>query len=78
MDEPEEESTGIFDETERQLHSTWNIIDESAGGLALGTTDLTHTRIRVGDLAGIQEDNGKSVWGLAIVRWVKCLSANRM
>lgn len=77
MDEPEEESTGIFDETERQQHTTWNIIDESAGGLALGTTDLTHVKIRVGDLAGMQEDKG-SAWGLAIVRWVKCLSPNRM
>lgn len=78
MEEPEEQSAGIFDETERQLHSTWTIIDESAGGLALGTSDLTHIKVRVGDLAGIQEENSASVWGLAIVRWVKCVSSNRM
>lgn len=76
IEKPVEQSTGIFDETERQQHTSWNIIDESAGGLALSATDLTHIKVRVGDLAGMRE--GKSVWGLAIVRWVKCLSPNRM
>jgi len=78
IEAPDEKPVGIFDETERQLHTTWSIIDESAGGLALGATDLQHIKVRVGDLAGIQEDKGKSTWGLAIVRWVKCLSSNRM
>lgn len=78
MEEPVAGPAGIFDETERQQHSTWQIIDESAGGLALGATDLTHIKVRVGDLAGIQEDKGSSSWGLAIVRWVKCLGPNRI
>ena len=77
LEEPEPGPAGIFDETNSQHHTTWNIIDESAGGLALGSTELAHVQVRVGDLAGIQED-GNNLWGLAIVRWVKCLSANRM
>jgi len=77
LEEPDHEPAGIFDEADSQHHSTWDLIDESAGGLALGATDLTHVKVRVGDLAGIQERGEKS-WGLAIVRWVKCLSANRM
>lgn len=48
----------------------WNIIDESAGGLALATSRATHQHTKAGDIMGIRGSNG-SHWEIVVVRWIK-------
>lgn len=48
----------------------WDVIDESAGGLAIETARPHHQRTKVGDIMGIRADeNGH--WEIAVVRWIK-------
>ena len=56
-----------------QSHESWQLEDESAGGMALRKKGLVHAPVRVGDLVAIRF-LGDSEWGLAVVRWAR--SAN--
>jgi len=48
----------------------WNVIDESAGGLALSSTKAGQQKIKVGDILSLR--TGKDGhWEIAVVRWIK-------
>jgi len=48
----------------------WDVIDESAGGLAIATARPRHQRTKVGDMMGIRGgENGH--WEIAVIRWIK-------
>ncbi len=57
---------------------TWNIIDESAGGLALEKQGLKDVHIRVGDLVGTQAPGSQSGWAISVVRWMRSTGAEHM
>lgn len=50
--------------------ASWQIINESAGGVALAKQPGSHSKLRVGDLIGVGLGQGKA-WGVAIVRWMQ-------
>jgi hypothetical protein len=54
--------------------STWNVLDESAGGLSLSKNGLVRTRVRVGDIIGLRPPGAANPWGVAAIRWVKSAS----
>jgi hypothetical protein len=53
-------------------YSRWNVLDESAGGMALAKKGHIKMRIRVGDLLGIREPDG--AWSIAAARWARSAS----
>lgn len=53
-------------------HSRWSVLDESAGGMALGKKGQIKTRVRVGDILGLREPDG--AWSIAAVRWARSAS----
>lgn len=48
----------------------WDVIDESAGGMALSTSQVRHQRTKVGDIMGVRADN-QAHWEIVVVRWIK-------
>lgn len=54
----------------------WRMQDESANGLALSRNGSTHGHVRVGDLVGIEGDDGR--WRAAAVRWLKTGEADEL
>lgn len=53
----------------------WNVVDESAGGLALSSTKAGHQKIKVGDILSLRTSkNGH--WEIAVVRWIKNTDAD--
>jgi len=57
--------------------SRWNIVNESAGGMALVQASNIHSQIRSGEIVGLRSEGG-SQWNIAVVRWVKTDSKNRL
>ena len=57
--------------------STWRILNDSAGGLALTSTPGAPLNLKVGDAAAIQE-NGSGNWSLSVIRWIKMSDIQRV
>jgi len=57
--------------------SRWNIVNESAGGMALVQASSIHSQIRSGEIVGLRSE-GSGQWNIAVVRWVKTDSKNRL
>ena len=57
--------------------SRWNIVNESAGGMALAQVSNLSSQIRSGEIIGLRSDGGRQ-WNIAVVRWVKSDTSNRL
>jgi hypothetical protein len=55
--------------------SSWDVMDESAGGLALGKKGHIVARVRVGEIAAVRQTGGKA-WRIGVIRWVKSASSS--
>ena len=54
--------------------TSWDVQDESAGGLAFSKRGSIKTPVRVGDLIGIRAQSPNGNWSVGVVRWAR--SAN--
>lgn len=52
-------------------HSTWQIEDEGAGGMALTKQGLVGVQVRVGDVLAVRVPELNPDWAIATIRWVK-------
>jgi len=52
----------------------WDVIDESAGGIALSTSRVKHQRTKVGDIMAVR-DGKTNQWEIVVIRWIKNLDA---
>lgn len=52
------------------IYASWNIMDESAGGLAIAKNQVTHQRVRVGDIIAVRSVES-GFWEVSGIRWVK-------
>jgi hypothetical protein len=59
-------------------YSTWDVEDESAGGLALSKTGQINVPVHVGDLVITRPPGIGSAWGVGVIRWVKCTSPSNV
>jgi hypothetical protein len=50
--------------------SNWQVVNESAGGVALTMDPRSVAKVRVGDLIGLGAGGGYP-WGVAVVRWIQ-------
>jgi hypothetical protein len=50
------------------IPENWRIVDEGSGGYAIIKDSKPKKAVRVGDLTGININNGN--WGLAVIRWL--------
>jgi len=50
--------------------ANWQVINESAGGIALSKDPQSMAKVRVGDLIGLGSGGGQD-WGVAVVRWIQ-------
>lgn len=50
--------------------SSWHVVNESAGGVALSNDPQSVAKVRVGDLIGLRAAGGDA-WGVAAVRWIQ-------
>lgn len=57
--------------------SRWNIVNESAGGMALIQDSNLRSQIRSGEIIGLRAEGGRQ-WNIAVVRWVKNDASNRL
>jgi hypothetical protein len=57
--------------------SAWDVLDESAGGMALGKKGLVPSPVRVGELAAVRPA-GQKAWQLGVIRWVKSPSPSEV
>jgi hypothetical protein len=57
--------------------SSWDVMDESAGGLALGKKGHIVARVRVGEIAAVRPA-GDRVWRIGVIRWVKSPSSSSL
>ena len=62
------------DKEQAPKSSSWDVQDESAGGLAFSKTGAIKTPVRVGDLIGIRAQPPNGNWSVGVVRWAR--SAN--
>lgn len=60
---------GVVDNDPPPIIVKCTTVNDSMGGLALSKSDAFSMQIRVGDIAGVRQDNGK--WGIGIVRWFR-------
>lgn len=51
-------------------HSSWDVQDESAGGMSLRKLGIVRRRVKVGDLVATRLGAGDG-WTVGVVRWVK-------
>lgn len=51
--------------------STWDLIDESAGGYALTRSGIDGEAVRVGDLLASRPGTNRGPWEIGVVRWVR-------
>ncbi len=49
--------------------ATWQVLNESAGGVALAQDPGMSGRIKVGEIVGLRSDEAS--WGIGVVRWVR-------
>lgn len=52
------------------IYASWNILDESAGGLAIAKNQVRHQRARVGDIIAVHSPES-GFWEVSGIRWVK-------
>ncbi|MFA7242097.1 MAG: hypothetical protein WC091_18440 [Sulfuricellaceae bacterium] len=57
--------------------SQWNIVNESAGGMALTQVSNIPPQLRAGEIVGLRAA-GSLQWHIAVVRWVKSDETNRL
>ena len=50
--------------------ANWHVVNESAGGVALAKEPGSNTKIKVGDIIGVGDEDAAN-WGVAIVRWMQ-------
>jgi len=55
--------------------SNWDVMDESAGGVALGKKGRIVARVRVGEIAAARR-LGDKAWRIGVIRWVKSSSSS--
>ncbi|HNQ04992.1 MAG TPA: hypothetical protein PKH69_10310 [Thiobacillaceae bacterium] len=60
---------GIVDNDPTPVVVKCKTLNDSMGGLALSKAKANAMQMRVGEIAGIRQDNGN--WGLGIVRWFR-------
>ncbi len=60
--------------TPEREYSTWQLLDEGAGGQALVKKGLITTRVRVGDVVATRRAGG--TWEIGIIRWVRSASSS--
>jgi len=48
----------------------WDVIDESAGGIALSTSRVKHQRTKVGDIMAVR-DSKAGHWEIVVIRWIQ-------
>lgn len=77
---PQRTNIGVFARAQENTagsldceHSTWDIRDESAGGMSLRKTGLLNRRVKVGDLVAARFA-GNNDWHISAIRWVKSAS----
>ena len=56
--------------------STWQVLDEGAGGQALVKRGLITTRVRVGDIVATRRTSNGGSWEVGIIRWVRSASSS--
>lgn len=56
--------------------STWQVLDEGAGGQALVKKGLITTRVRVGDIVATRRTSNGGSWEVGIIRWVRSASSS--
>ena len=59
-------------------YSTWDVEDESAGGLALSKTGQINVPVHVGDLVISRPPGIGSAWGVGVIRWVKSAASSNV
>jgi hypothetical protein len=59
-------------------YTTWDVLDESAGGFSIARQGLIRTRVRVGDLLAVRTPGAMNPWSLAAVRWVRSASPSEI
>ncbi len=52
------------------IYASWDIQDESAGGLAIAKDGVKHQQARVGDLIAVRSSD-EGFWEVSSIRWVK-------
>ncbi|MFV1997251.1 MAG: hypothetical protein ACC641_04485 [Acidiferrobacterales bacterium] len=59
------------------VYASWDIVDESAGGLAIAKDQVKHQQARVGDIIAVRSpDSG--LWEVSGIRWVKTSEAGSL
>ena len=48
----------------------WDVVDESAGGIALSTSRVKHQRTKVGDIMAVR-DGSAGHWEIVVIRWIQ-------
>ncbi len=54
-----------------QEYSTWDVDDESAGGLSLSKSGQIHIHVHVGDLIITRTPGEGNHWSVGVIRWVR-------
>ena len=57
--------------------TSWQVMNESAGGVALAREPDSQAKIKVGDIIGVGADKPGG-WGVAIVRWMQSNAGNNL
>ena len=73
----EEKKTAAARMSERE-YSTWDVEDESAGGLALSKTGQINVPVHVGDLVITRPPGIGSAWSVGVIRWVKSAASSNV
>lgn len=75
---------GVFAKTHEEAqhgtdhqYATWDVQDESAGGMSLRKIGTVHRRVKVGDLIATRFERNEG-WAVAVVRWVKSPNSSRV
>lgn len=58
--------------------STWDVEDESAGGLALSKGGQIHLHIQVGDLLVTRTPGDGNPWSVGVIRWVRSTGSSNL
>jgi hypothetical protein len=73
----EEKKSAAARMSERE-YSTWDVEDESAGGLALSKTGQISIPVHVGDLVITRPPGIGSAWSVGVIRWVKSAASSNV
>ena len=61
-----------FAHTNKTYYSSdeWNLVNESAGGIAISKTNKPDNAIKVGNLVCFNQDNTSNDWSIGVIRWL--------